>query len=272
MVATSVRAREDVVCRANVGLDQNQGASGAPEASRIVVIDSNLLTAEAIVFALTQLNFSARFVVPVTPGPLWDLVTWKPELALLDIDSVESSMCLNCVAVLRGAGVPVAVMGSRPDTSLLGECIEAGVSSVVDKSSPLSELVAIILRMLAGDVVLDEEERRRLTEPCQRESLARRNRLAPFDILTRREKSVLAGLMEGNCAEVIARNASVSISTVRSQIKSILQKLGVNSQLAAAALALQAGWALDPTDEPTDTHRGERASQRTPRAIAGSRI
>jgi DNA-binding CsgD family transcriptional regulator len=38
----------------------------------------------------------------------------------------------------------------------------------------------------------------------------------------------------------------VSISTVRSQIKSILQKLGVNSQLAAVAMARQAGWGGDP--------------------------
>ena len=51
--------------------------------------------------------------------------------------------------------------------------------------------------------------------------------------------------MEGHCAEEIANAAFVSISTVRSQIKAILQKLGVNSQLAAVALARRAGWSLD---------------------------
>jgi DNA-binding CsgD family transcriptional regulator len=61
-------------------------------------------------------------------------------------------------------------------------------------------------------------------------------------VLTGREKVVLAELMNGNRAETIAANGCVSISTVRSQIKSILQKLGVNSQLAAVALARQAGW------------------------------
>ncbi len=43
--------------------------------------------------------------------------------------------------------------------------------------------------------------------------------------------------MEGNCAEDIAKAAFVSISTVRSQIKAISQKLGVNSQLAAVAIS-----------------------------------
>ena len=65
--------------------------------------------------------------------------------------------------------------------------------------------------------------------------------LQPFPVLTEREQVVLAELMEGHCADEIANAAFVSISTVRSQIKAILQKLGVNSQLAAVALARRAG-------------------------------
>ena len=55
--------------------------------------------------------------------------------------------------------------------------------------------------------------------------------------------------MDGRSAETIAVNCDVSISTVRSQIKSILQKLGVNSQLAAVALAQEAEWNGDRTGE-----------------------
>jgi DNA-binding NarL/FixJ family response regulator len=74
------------------------------------------------------------------------------------------------------------------------------------------------------------------------------NRLALFSILTPREKTVLGELMEGRDAEAIARRSWVAVSIVRSQIKSILQKLGVNSQLAAAAFAREAGWSY-PIDE-----------------------
>ncbi len=211
-------------------------------ARRITVIDSNVLTGEALVFALTQMKFSVRSVVPATAGHLRDLLTWNPELALLDIDSVDSATCVYCVSILQGAGVPVALMGTKSNSFLLGQCIQAGASSVVDKSSPLSELIEMTVRLLEGEVVLGEDEKRRLSEPYEREIRSRNVRLAPFDILTHREKCVLAELMEGNNAERIAHSASVSISTVRSQIKAILQKLGVNSQLAAAALARQAGW------------------------------
>jgi DNA-binding NarL/FixJ family response regulator len=38
----------------------------------------------------------------------------------------------------------------------------------------------------------------------------------------------------------------VSMSTVRGHIRLILQKLGVNSQLAAVVLAHHAGWGAEP--------------------------
>jgi DNA-binding NarL/FixJ family response regulator len=87
-------------------------------------------------------------------------------------------------------------------------------------------------------------------------------RLQLFATLTDREEVVLAELMEGHCAEEIAKAAILSISTIRSQIKSILQKLGVNSQLAAVAMARRAGWS---PNEPRET-RPKTANARRSRA------
>lgn len=224
-------------------------ANGPPprrDAARILVIDGNQLTAEAIVLALSHLKFAVRFVAPLVGHDVRDLASWGPHLALLDIDSVDNDTCIQAIAVLHEADVPVAVVGGGLDECLLGECVQAGARSVVDKSSSIDDLVHTVRRLLAREVVLGEEDRRQLTEPCRREARARRARLTPFDVLTHREKCVLAELMDGHGAEVIARRASVSVSTVRTQIKAILQKLGVNSQLAAAAMARRAGWSYDP--------------------------
>ena len=46
----------------------------------------------------------------------------------------------------------------------------------------------------------------------------------------------------GRPAEGIAKDLVVSLATVRSQIRSLLLKLGVHSQLAAVAMARCAGW------------------------------
>jgi two-component system nitrate/nitrite response regulator NarL len=66
--------------------------------------------------------------------------------------------------------------------------------------------------------------------------------LLEFERLTRREEEVLSALMRGAKARDICVQSFVSMPTVRSQIRSILTKLGVTSQLAAVALAYQNGW------------------------------
>lgn len=221
--------------------DDSRGSVGA----HVLVISSNLLVAEAIASALTNLGFAARFVMPITTKHLRDFLEWQPAVALFDVESVSSTSCLSILEVLSSATVPVAVMGSRLNARLIGECIDAGASFVVDTGSPLAELASVITRLLNGQVVLDDDEKRRILAPLQREVQARRARLAPFGALTQREKCVLSELMEGHGPEAIARRGSVSVLTVRSQIKSILQKLGVNSQLAAVSLAQRAGWTFD---------------------------
>jgi two-component system, NarL family, nitrate/nitrite response regulator NarL len=63
-----------------------------------------------------------------------------------------------------------------------------------------------------------------------------------FDRLTPKEQQVLSALMRGSTARDICKQFYVAMPTVRSQIRSILIKLGVSSQLAAVVLAYQSGW------------------------------
>ena len=53
---------------------------------------------------------------------------------------------------------------------------------------------------------------------------------------------MLGALVDGLSAEEIAEAHFVAVTTVRSQVRGILQKLGVRSQLAAVATANRAGW------------------------------
>jgi DNA-binding NarL/FixJ family response regulator len=71
---------------------------------------------------------------------------------------------------------------------------------------------------------------------------ARRALRQRFDLMSRREAEVLGLLMEGMTVSEIARARVVSESTVRSQVKAILSKLDVGSQLTAVGRAHQIGW------------------------------
>ena len=85
-----------------------------------------------------------------------------------------------------------------------------------------------------------------------------------FDRLTPREEEVLSALMRGAKARDICTQSYVSMPTVRSQIRSILTKLGVTSQLAAVALAYQSGWSGPGTGSPRATCEPLRANERPP--------
>jgi DNA-binding CsgD family transcriptional regulator len=68
--------------------------------------------------------------------------------------------------------------------------------------------------------------------------------------LTPKESQVLADLMAGRSAKSIARASGVSEATVRTHIRSVLAKFGVNSQLAAVVLARDLGFESMADGEP----------------------
>lgn len=71
--------------------------------------------------------------------------------------------------------------------------------------------------------------------------------------LTPKETQVLADLMAGRSAKGIARDRGLAEATVRSHIRSVLAKFGVNSQLAAVVMARDLGFepALPDTGSST---------------------
>jgi len=64
--------------------------------------------------------------------------------------------------------------------------------------------------------------------------------LAELFGLSASEREILAGLSRGETSEQIALHRFRAVGTVRQQVKSILQKLGVNTQLEAATMAAAA--------------------------------
>jgi two-component system, NarL family, nitrate/nitrite response regulator NarL len=236
---------------------------------RVLVVDDDLLIAEAFVFALVQRGFAARFAVPATLANVRDAMTWTPDLALLDVGLVEGDP-VTFIEILRDSGVQVAVRGGSGDRDLLVRCASAGASAVAESNMPLDQLVEVLGRLVPTPInpSIDGEA------PPPPVRAARRGgpgRLGPFAILTQREQEVLAELMEGRTADVIAKSGGVALSTVRSQIKSILQKLGVNSQLAAVGLARQTGWTHPRSDHARPEPQFDRRIG-DDRRVAGDRL
>lgn len=71
--------------------------------------------------------------------------------------------------------------------------------------------------------------------------LRRQAEAAALESLTPAERDALLGLMAGLTAAQIAAGSHRSINTIRSQIKAVLSKLGVQTQLTAVAIAHRSG-------------------------------
>jgi DNA-binding NarL/FixJ family response regulator len=114
--------------------------------------------------------------------------------------------------------------------------VAAGAIGFVPKAEPIETLLDVVGNAVEGRAVLSAQERDTWLGIHRRATAAARQRRTKLGRLTSRERDVLELLARGERAGAIAEEAVVSLTTVRSQIRSILTKLEVNSQLEAVAL------------------------------------
>ena len=139
-------------------------------------------------------------------------------------------------AVLRLPHLPLSwlLLVDEPGDPRWSDLVAAGASSVVPSSVGLDDLVRMLDDLVMGRAIAWpgreqlEEEWRRLREE-QEEVQRRMNSLSP------RERSVLALLHDGLSVREVAELTGVREGTVRSQVKAVLRKLALSSQLAAVA-------------------------------------
>lgn len=135
-------------------------------------------------------------------------------------------------AAVRAGWQVIAVFGDG-ETWSAAAAVAHGAAAAIPRSAPLDELLGAVARLAGGGPGMTPEERRehlQLHRLMQARLDARRRQL---DALTDREFEVLQRLERGQRAADIAKDAVVATSTVRTHIRSILEKLDVHSQRQA---------------------------------------
>jgi two-component system, NarL family, nitrate/nitrite response regulator NarL len=210
----------------------------------VLIVEDHELLAQSLAFALRAEGIEAEMMKPDSAGRILDAAAdQRPTVVLLDLElGGEIGASVPLIAPLADLGAQVMMVTGVTDRVRLAECLEAGATGLIDKSAPFEELVQAVQEVVELGTLIPPARRQELLSELRRQRQADRERLAPFERLTSREQQVLAGLMDGKSAEKIAEESFVSLATVRSQIRAILLKLDVNSQLAAVAMASHAGW------------------------------
>ena len=170
----------------------------------------------------------------------------KPDLVLMDIAMPD----LNGVEATRrimteAPGVKVIALSMHADKRFVRHMFAAGAAGYVLKGSAFEEVAAAIKTVAAGriyispkitDLVLAEYVKQ-LTKPSAEAE-------SP---LSGREREVLQMLAEGKSSRAIAERLHVSVTTVDTHRKHIMDKLGFRSIAELTKYAVREG--LTPLDE-----------------------
>lgn len=214
---------------------------------RVLIIEDHALFAESLELALSLEGYDVRRAQHPAPGSsasamLAAAIRMRPRIVLLDLDLGEYGDGARLIAPLVNADIRVVVVTGCTDRARWGECLRNGARKVLLKTRPLNEILATVRRINQGFPVMDRSERDELIQLWYQRRLQQEVTTSRLERLTPREREVLGQLMAGHPVREIAELSVVSEATVRTQVKSILAKLEVSSQLAAVGMAHSVDW------------------------------
>lgn len=216
--------------------------------ARVLLVEDHRLLAQSLTMALRAEGIeAAEAPLGSHEAILTAARVGRYEVILLDLDLGQGlGDSLSLLEPLQATGARVVMLTAVTDQERLAECVEAGAIGLISKNQSFEHLLAGLHEAVALGSLLRPGQRDELLAELRRQRHRRQERLAVFERLTTRERQVLACLMDGKTAADIAHDWYVATSTVRSQIRSLLAKLGVHSQIGAIGMARRAGW--DPLD------------------------
>jgi DNA-binding NarL/FixJ family response regulator len=222
--------------------------------TKTLIVDDHRLFAEVLRASLEDLGLD--LLPPASDGAeaMIALRTRAPELVLIDLGLPDiNGLELGRRMLAERPGLKMVVVTALPDMDAVTEAIRLGFSGYVTKDTPLLQFMASVRSVLDGQVVVTHR-------PAPELTLVEDGEAFLLQQLTRREREVLALLMEGAGAADIAGRLSVSRNTVRTHVQNILMKLQVHTRLQAVAFASRHPRVLSPRGTDLKTPHVVRSS------------
>ncbi|OLT45511.1 DNA-binding response regulator [Saccharomonospora sp. CUA-673] len=165
----------------------------------------------------------------------------EPDVVLMDVrmpvlDGVEATRRIVAAASSR-----VLVMTTFDLDEYVYSALQAGASGFLLKDTPPDDLLSALRSVARGDAVVSPAVTRRLLD-----RFVDNGRMAPrdasaLDVLTDREREVLAQVARGLSNTEIAAELFLSEATVKTHVGRILAKLDLRDRVQAVVLAYETG-------------------------------
>jgi DNA-binding NarL/FixJ family response regulator len=212
----------------NRGMPSPSGTAGVTPlgrpASRVVLADDDVLLREGLASLLDRSGFEVVGQAGNSPELLALTRSARPELAIIDIRMPpgHATEGLQAAQVIRAElpGTAIIVLSAHVEVDEAMDLLAGGERTgylLKTRITDVAEFIDTIGRITAGASVVD---------PSLVQELVRtRRRRDPLDLLSPREREVLALMAEGASNAGIARRIFVTEGTVEKHVRSILTKL-----------------------------------------------
>jgi DNA-binding NarL/FixJ family response regulator len=194
---------------------------------RLVVADDSMLLREGLVRLLTEVGFDVVGKTNAAPELLRQVQVCQPDVAIVDIKMPPTHTDEGIVAARQirrehpevGVLVLSQYLESRYATRLLEEVPERVGYLLKERVSDIAVLADALRRVDEGECVIDPTIVTRLVHRPRRHD--------PLDVLTQREREVLALMAEGRTNRAISQTLFLSGKTVETHVRQIFQKLNL---------------------------------------------
>ena len=198
---------------------------------RVSIVEDDAKLRETLVrYFAGQPGFRCLSAYPNAEAALADLPQNSPDVVLMDIN-LPGMSGIECVSRLRqvAPSLKIIMLTVFEESEQVFKALSAGAFGYLVKSNRPAKILEAIREVHGGGSPMSGHIARKVVQSFQTQAAVR----AETDTLTARELEVLQGLSRGHPYKEIAGNLGISLSTVRTYIQRIYEKLHVHSQTEA---------------------------------------
>lgn len=158
------------------------------------------------------------------------------DIAMPDLNGIEATRKI----VEANPNTKVIALSGHTKKEFVREMLTAGASAYVLKSRAYSELSRAIEEVMKGKKYLSPDVARGVVDDYVELSSTMKDNPA-FIVLTDREREILQQLAEGNTTKEMADSLCVSVKTVETHRRNIMEKLDLHSVAELTKYAIREG-------------------------------
>jgi DNA-binding NarL/FixJ family response regulator len=158
------------------------------------------------------------------------------DVAMPDLNGIEATRKI----VHANSQTKIIGLSGHADQHLVREMLKAGASGYVLKHTACEDLVRAIREVMKGKTYLSPEITQGVVDTYVR-SRPKSGQNPAFAVLTDREREVLQSLSEGKSTKEMADELGVSLKTVETHRRNIMEKLNLHSVAELTKYAIREG-------------------------------